>query len=296
MSEMTVAVLGTGLMGAPMARNLLNAGFSVRAWNRSRSKAEQLVEHGALIFDTPREAAAGADVVITMLSDGPATSDVLFVQDAVGAMDAGAIVVDMGSIKPAEARNHAERLKQTSLRYIDAPVSGGTRGAEAGSLAIMAGGEQSDFDAVESVLKAMGRPVRVGPAGAGQLAKLCNQVIVANTIGCVAEAMLLMEKNGGDPAKLRDALKGGFADSTILQQHGERMTTGNFVPGGLSRLQVKDLDNALEVAKQADLRLPITELTRDRFERLVNEFDGGDLDHSALYLELLDINGLKSNG
>lgn len=295
MSEMTVAVLGTGLMGAPMARNLLDAGFSVHAWNRSRAKAEPLVEHGAQVFDTPREAVVGADVVITMLSDGPAAKDVLFTQDATGAMKPGTIVAEMGSIKPAEARDHAERLKQASLRYVDAPVSGGTRGAEEGSLAIMAGGEQSDFDELEPVLKAMGRPVRVGPSGSGQLAKLCNQVIVANTIGCVAEAMLLMERNGGDPAKLRDALKGGFADGTILQQHGERMTTGNFVPGGLSRLQVKDLDNALEVMRQANLTLPITQQVRDRFQRLVNEFDGGELDHSALYLELLDINGLKPN-
>ncbi len=294
MSETTVAVLGTGLMGAPMARNLLDAGFGVRAWNRSRSKAEPLAEHGALVFDTPSEAVAGADVVITMLSDGPATSDVLFNQDVAGAMKPGAIVVDMGSIKPAEAKDHAERLAQNSLLYIDAPVSGGTRGAEEGSLAIMAGGEASVFEAAEPVLQAMGRPVHVGPSGSGQLAKLCNQVIVAITIGCVAEAMLLMERNGGDPAKLRDALKGGFADSTILQQHGERMTTGNFVPGGLSRLQVKDLDNALEVMAQANLRLPMAELTRERFDRLVSELDGGELDHSALYLELLDINGLRA--
>ncbi|MGI9402359.1 MAG: NAD(P)-dependent oxidoreductase [Rhizobiaceae bacterium] len=296
MSDLTVAVLGTGLMGAPMARNLLKGGYAVRAWNRSREKAEPLAKYGAQIFDTAAKAADGADVVITMLSDGPATSDVLFAQGVAGSMKTGAIVVDMGSIKPAEAKDHAERLKQVSLRYIDAPVSGGTRGAEEGSLAIMAGGEQADFEEVEPVLSAMGRPVRVGPTGAGQLAKLCNQVIVAITIGCVAEAMLLMERNGGDPAKLRDALKGGFADSTILQQHGERMTTGNFVPGGLSRLQVKDLDNALEVMRQADLELPIAEQTRERFQRLITELDGGELDHSALYLELLDINGLKPNG
>ena len=227
-----------------------------------------------------------------MLSDGPAVGDLLFAQGVAAAMKPGAAVIDMSSIKPAEANDHAARLAALGLGHIDAPVSGGTRGAEAATLAIMAGGDQDVFDRAAPVLSAMGRPVRVGPAGAGQLSKLVNQTVVAVTIGVVAEAMLLAREGGADPAAIRDALKGGFADSVILQQHGERMTTGNFTPGGPSRLQVKDLDNALEVSRAAGLTLPLTEQVRDRFARFVDDLDGADKDHSGLWLELLDINKL----
>lgn len=295
MSEFVVAILGTGLMGAPMARNMLATGFSLRAWNRSRSKADALIEHGGTVFDTPGEAVKEADFVVTMLTDGSAVEDLLFNQGTAGAIRPGTIVVDMSSIKPAEAREHSNRLRELSIHHLDAPVSGGTKGAEAGTLAIMVGGEEQDFAKALPVLKSMGRPVLVGPSGSGQLAKLCNQVIVAITIGCVAEAMLLMKQNGGDPGKLRDALKGGFADSIILQQQGERMTTGNFIPGGASSNQLKDLNNALEVMQQSGLKLPLAQMMRDRFERLVQELDGANLDHSAIYLELLDTNGLKND-
>ena len=142
------------------------------------------------------------------------------------------------------------------------------------------------------VFEAMGRPVRVGPDGAGQLSKLANQAIVAGTIGLVAEAMLLAEKGGADPAAIRDALKGGFADLIILQQHGERMTTGNFVPGGLSKFQLKDINNALEEAQSHGLDLPLTGQMQARFKRFVEELDGAEKDHSGIYLELKDRNGL----
>lgn len=291
---MIVAFLGTGLMGAPMARNLLQAGHAVRAWNRTRAKAEALAPDGAEVFDTAAEAAAGAELVITMVSDGAAVAELMFAQGVADAMVPGAVHCDMSSIKPKEAREIAARLSGMDLGALDAPVSGGTRGAEAGTLAIMAGGSEGDFAKAAPALTAMGRPVRVGPSGAGQLAKLANQAIVASTIAVVAEAMLLARQGGADPAAIRDALKGGFADSTILQQHGERMTTANFAPGGPSRLQVKDLDNIMEEAAALNLRLPSTEAAQARFRRFVDDLDGAEKDHSGLWLELLDVNGLEN--
>lgn len=285
-----ITLLGTGLMGAPMSRNLLKAGHDLRVWNRSRDKAAPLAELGATVCDTPAEAVAGSEIVISMLSDGPASGAI---QDA--AMEAftdGAIWVEMGSIKPAEARAHAERFAARGIGYVDAPVSGGTKGAEGATLAIMAGGDAETFARIQAVLADMGRPVHVGPVGAGQLAKLANQAIVACTIGAVAEAMLLLDRGGADPAAVRDALKGGFADSTILQQHGARMTEGNFVPGGLTKLQIKDLDNVLDEAGSLSLNLPTVQAINDRFKVLRDQMDGGDLDHSALFLQLRALNGL----
>lgn len=287
---MKLTLLGTGLMGAPMARNLLAAGHDLTVWNRSRDKAAPLADAGARVASDPGDAVAGAPVVISMLSDGPASDAV-----QVAAMDAfapGAIWVEMGSIKPAEARAHGARFAERGMNYVDAPVSGGTRGAEGGTLAIMAGGDAETVATVATVLEALGRPVHVGPVGAGQLAKLANQAVVACTIGAVAEAMLLLARGGADPAAVRDALKGGFADSTILQQHGRRMTEGDFVPGGLTKFQIKDLDNVLDEAGSLDLTLPAVEAVNDRFKVLRDEMAGGEMDHSALYLELKRRNGL----
>ncbi len=292
MSSVKVSVLGTGLMGGPMARNLLKAGFDVTVWNRTRQKAEALADDGASIADTPQDAVSETDFVITMLSDGPAVRDLMFDQGVAAAMKKGAMLLDMSSIKPAEARAHAAILREMGLDQLDAPVSGGTRGAQAATLAIMVGGTSEAFEKAKPVFAAMGRPVRVGPDGAGQLSKLANQAIVAGTIGLVAEAMLLAEKGGADPAAIRDALKGGFADSVILQQHGERMTTGNFEPGGLSKFQLKDINNALEEAQSHGLELPITLQMQERFKRFVEDLDGADKDHSGIYLELKDRNGL----
>ena len=227
-----------------------------------------------------------------MLSDGATVHDLFFTQDLAAQMKDGAILIDMSSIKPREARQHAELMRERGLRHLDAPVSGGTKGAEAASLAIMAGGDEAVYQDAVPVLSAMGRPVRVGPDGSGQLSKLANQTIVAVTIGVVAEAMLLAEKGGADPAAIRDALKGGFADSVILQQHGERMTTGNFEPGGLTKMQLKDINNALEESGQHDLILPLTQQMQARYTSLVEEMDGADTDHSAIYLELLKQNNL----
>lgn len=287
-----LALLGTGLMGAPMSRNLLTAGYDLTVWNRTRAKAEALAANGATIADSPGDAVAGADVIISMLSDGPASGAVQADPAFRKAVNKGATWIEMGSIKPEEARAHADDLGSLGMAYLDAPVSGGTKGAEAGSLAIMAGGDAGVFAAMKPVLEAMGRPVHVGPTGSGQLAKLANQAIVAVTISAVAEAMLLVEQGGADPAAVRAALKGGFADSTILQQHGARMTNRDFVPGGLSKFQLKDLDNLLGEATQLGLSLPVSQHVRDRFAHFCEAMNGGDRDHSGLYLELLARNGI----
>jgi len=287
-----IAFLGIGLMGNHMARNILKAGYSLSAWNRTLSKAEALAADGGIIAQTPAEAVKDADFVITMLSDGPTVRDMFFTNGLCQQMKSGACLIDMSSIKASEAREHAQEMRATGRSHLDAPVSGGTKGAEAATLAIMAGGLQDVFDTAEPVFAPMGRAVRVGPDGSGQLSKLANQTIVAVTIGVVAEAMLLAEKGGADPAAIRDALKGGFADSVILQQHGERMTTGNFVPGGLTKFQLKDINNALEEAGHHGLTLPLTEQVQERYTTLVEEMDGADTDHSAIYLELLRQNNL----
>ncbi|MEQ3709833.1 MAG: NAD(P)-dependent oxidoreductase [Tateyamaria sp.] len=292
MGSQKVALLGTGLMGFPMARNLAQAGMDLTVWNRTRAKADPLAECGARVVDTTTEAVTGADVVITMMSDGPTVLSVI--DDVKGALSEGALWIDMSSTKPGEARAQADVLAGIGVAHLDAPVSGGTKGAEAASLAIMVGGAAENVTRAEPVLGAMGRPVHVGPSGTGQLSKLCNQTIVAVTIGAVAEAMLLAQEGGADPAALRAALKGGFADSTILQQHGERMTTGNFEPGGLSKFQLKDLDNVLVEAEAANLELPMTQGVRDRFAHFVDNMGGADRDHSGLYLELRAQNGMDT--
>ena len=281
-----IAILGTGLMGAPMARRLLRAGHEVRAWNRSPEKAQALTADGAIAFGEPAEAVSDCDFAVLMLSDGRAVADVLFERGAGRAMRAGTLVVDMSSIRPSQARDHAEELAKRSISHLDAPVSGGTRGAEAGTLAIMAGGPEEAFERAKPMLSAMGRPVRVGAAGAGQLAKLANQAIVAVTIGVVAEATLLMRESQSDLSAFRDALRGGFANSVILQQHGERMASRDFKAGGPARLQLKDLDNLLDEARALGLELPLVRSIRDRFETLVHKMGGAGLDHSALFLEL----------
>ncbi|NRB19482.1 MAG: NAD(P)-dependent oxidoreductase [Rhodobacteraceae bacterium] len=296
MTKPTIAFLGTGLMGAPMVRNLLAAGHPVQVWNRSIAKAAALAGDGAAVCASPQAVVTGADFVITMLSDGTATASIVADPGVEGALMTGATWIEMSSIKPTEARAQRDHLNGQGVLHLDAPVSGGTKGAEAGSLAIMVGGEADVFEAAQSVLQAMGRPVLVGPSGSGQLSKLANQAIVAVTIGAVAEAMLLLEEGGADPAAVRQALKGGFADSIILQQHGTRMTERNFVAGGPSKFQVKDMDNLLEEASLLGLDMPVSQHIRDRFAYFCDEMDGGDRDHSGLYLELRKHNKMKDVG
>ncbi|SPZ36938.1 2-hydroxy-3-oxopropionate reductase [Agrobacterium tumefaciens] len=196
----SVAFIGTGLMGGPMARRLLGAGFSVAVWNRSVEKAEALVADGAVLAASPAEAARGADIVITMLSDGKAVGEVLFEAGVAESLEKGAVVIDSSSIAPPIAREHSSRLREMGIHHVDAPVSGGVPGATAGTLAIMAGGDEALISGLSDFFAPMGRLTYVGPSGAGQLCKLANQQIVAITIGAVAEAMMLVEA-GGHPAK-----------------------------------------------------------------------------------------------
>ena len=229
--------------------------------------------------------AEGADAVISMLENGPVVTEVLFDRGVADALAPGALVIDMASIPPSTARDHAGRLEKKGVGHLDAPVSGGTRGAAEGTLAIMAGGALEDFERAREILQALGRATHVGPAGAGQLAKCTNQVIVAITIGAVAEGLLLAAAGGADPAAVREAITGGFADSRILQEHGRRMIERDFVPGGPIRMQMKDLNTALDAAADASLALPITSMIKELFQALLDA-GGNDFDHSALLLEL----------
>ena len=289
-----IAFLGTGLMGAPMCRCLLKAGFELTVWNRSAAKAEALRTEGATVAATSAEAAAGAEVVITMLSDGPAVAEVMFEQGVAKAIAAGATRIDMSSIGADEAMDHAERHLARGVAYLDAPVSGGTKGAAAGELAIMAGGDADMVAKMQPVFAAMGRATHVGPNGCGQLSKLANQVIVAITIGAVSEAFILAGGGGADRARVREALQGGFASSRILTEHGQRMVARNFEPGGPAKFQVKDLKNALNAAERLGLDLPITKLLHDLFEAMVQSGKGG-MDHSGLLTHLEAVNGIEDS-
>ena len=286
-----IAILGTGRMGLPMATRLCQAGLTVHAWNRNRSKADPLATLGATVHDQATDAVQQADIVISMLENGPVVEQVLFGLGTAQAMKPGTLVVDMASIKPVEARDHAARLQALGLHHVDAPVSGGTVAAEAGTLAIMAGGEAADLARALPVLQYLGSTVHVGPHGAGQLAKLANQMIVGITIGAVSEALLMCAKGGADMAKVREAIGGGFARSRILELHGQRMVERDFAPRATMTVQRKDMRNALDTAASMDFQAPITEL----FERLYSEaIDHGlaDLDHSGLFVELARRNGM----
>ena len=290
----SIAFLGTGLMGAPMCQNLLSAGLPLTVWNRSLAKAEPLAKRGAVVADSPQSAAADADVVITMLSDGPAVSAVMFEQGAADAIREGATHIDMSSIGADEAIEHAKRHAERGVRYLDSPVSGGTRGASAGELAIMAGGDAETFAAMQPVFAALGQATHVGPNGCGQLAKLANQIIVAITIGAVSEALILAGGGGADLAKVREALQGGFASSRILTEHGQRMVDRAFEPGGPAKFQLKDLHNALSAADRLDLELPITKLLHGLFDAMVQS-GKGDMDHSGLLTHLEALNNITGN-
>lgn len=284
-----IAFLGTGLMGAPMVRCLLKAGFPVTVWNRDPAKAEPLVADGARQAQSPNEAVVGADIVFTMLTNGVAVSEVLFDKGVVGAMERGTIVVDCSSIAPPVARENARRLAEHGIRNLDAPVSGGTAGASAGTLAIMAGGSETDVKELEDVFAALGRVTYVGPSGAGQICKLANQQIVAITIGAVAEAMILVEAGGASRGAFRDAIRGGFAESRILELHGGRMVNRDFVPGGASSNQLKDLEAVMAMAGELSLSLPLTKEVRQEFYDFVQQ-GGAEQDHSGLLLHLEKLN------
>jgi 2-hydroxy-3-oxopropionate reductase len=288
---MRIAVLGTGLMGFPMARRLCEAGHTLQVWNRSPDKALRLQPLGATVCGSAAQAVENAELVLTMLDNGAVVEHVLFELGAAQAMPAGAMLVDMSSIKPAEARAHGQRLHDLGLRYLDAPVSGGTLGAEQGTLAIMAGGEAQDFARAKPLFAALGRATLVGPTGTGQLAKLANQMIVGISIGAVAEALLLCQKGGADMAQVKAAITGGFADSRILQVHGQRMVERDFAARGRMNVQLKDMRNALGTASEIGFDAPITAALEQLYAQGVAHGDA-ELDQSALFVELARRNGM----
>lgn len=290
-SPLSLAVLGIGMMGLPIAQRLCAAGHRVQVWNRTRAKAEPLAACGAIVHESAADAVRAADIVLSLLENGPVVADVLFQQGAAAAMRPGSLWVDMASIQPREARDHALRLQAQDVACLDAPVSGGTVGAEAGTLAIMVGGEAADFARAQPVFVALGRATHVGPHGTGQLTKLANQMIVGITIGAVAEALLLAAKGGADMAKVREAISGGFADSRILQLHGQRMVEQDFAPRGRVSVQLKDMRNAIATAQELGFEAPVTGLLTGLYAQAA-EHGWADLDQSALFLELARRHGM----
>ena len=276
-------------MGLPMAKNLLKAGYELKAFNRTESKSEPLREFGGKISKSIKEVVSDNDVVITMLTDDNSVDAVMNSQEFLDNLKVDATVIDMSSVKPTTAIKHGNNLHSKNINYLDAPVSGGTIGAEEATLAIMVGGEQKVFDNVIDVLKAMGNPTLVGPLSSGQVSKLANQIIVGLTIGAVAEAVTLCEKAGANPNKMIKALSGGWADSKILQTHGKRMIEKDFTPKGRTSVHLKDMNNILECAESYKTHLPISNLVKEMYKRLV-ENGHGEKDHSSLYKEIERIN------
>ena len=280
-----IAFLGTGLMGRPMAERLLAAGRRVTVWNRTAEKAAPLADAGATVAPTAVDAVRDADLVCIILEAGPAVDSVLFQSGVDKALRKGCVVVDFSSIAPATAEAHAAALAALGVGHLDAPVSGGPYGAEAGSLAIMVGGSPETFAYAEPVLRKLGTPIHVGPSGTGQVAKLGSQTIVASAISAVAEALLLAKAAGADPAKVREALFGGFADSKILRIHAQRMLNRDFRPGGHVRTHRKDLDAAVASAEKAGLDLPMLRFVHATFAELCDQ-GLGDADHASLIIAL----------
>ena len=284
-----IGFIGIGLMGFPMAKNILKSGYELKAFNRSLAKAEALEKFGAEISKTVGELVKNSDIIITMLTDDKAVDEIMESSHFLENLKPGSIVIDMSSIKPITAKKHEKNLGLKKIEYLDAPVSGGTVGAEEGSLAIMIGGDQKVFKEAKDLLKTMGNPTLVGPVGSGQVSKLANQIIVGLTIGAVAEAVTLCEKAGADPIKMISALSGGWADSKVLQTHGKRMINKDFSPKGKTSTHLKDMKNILECANNFNTHLPISNLVKEMYKNLV-ENSHGDKDHSSLYMEIERMN------
>jgi len=284
-----IGFIGIGLMGFPMAKNLLKAGYKLKVFNRSKDKAEGLKEFGAHISRSIQDAVNNSDIIITMLTDDAAVEKVMGSDEFMKNIKSKATVIDMSSINPIISKKYSEILKKKNINYLDAPVSGGTIGAEEASLAIMVGGEESIFNECFDLLKILGNPTLVGPISSGQISKLANQIIVGVTIGAVAEAVTLCEKSGTNPSKMIKALSGGWADSKILQTHGKRMISKDFSPKGKTSTQLKDMTNIINAGKAAELHLPISSLIKEMYKNLVK--DGhGNTDHSSLYNEINKLN------
>ena len=289
---MKICFIGTGLMGFPMAKNLLQKKLNLNIFSRTLKKAKPLEDFGGKVKLSLSEAVKDTDYVFTMLTDDDAVEKVLGNSEFLMNLKPSSTVIDMSSIKPKIAIKYGKLLRENNINFLDAPVSGGTIGAEEGSLAIMVGGDQKVYDSVLDVLKIMGNPTLVGPIGSGQISKLANQIIVGVTIGAVAEAITLCEKAGVDGNKFIKALSGGFADGKILQNHGLRMIKKDFSPKGKVSTHLKDMNNILECANDFNTQLPISNLIKTMFKSLVENGHSND-DHSALYKEIENINKLK---
>jgi 2-hydroxy-3-oxopropionate reductase len=276
-------------MGFPMAKNLLKSGFNLRAYNRSQDKADRLKEFGAEISTSIKDVVTNSDVIITMLTDDAAVEKVMGSDEFISNIKEGATVIDMSSVNPVITKKYFKILKEKNINYLDAPVSGGTIGAEEASLAIMVGGDEETFKQCYDLLKILGNPTLVGPVSSGQISKLANQIIVGVTIGAVAEAVTLCEKSGTNPNKMIEALSGGWADSKILQTHGKRMINKDFTPKGKTTTQLKDMTNIINAGKAAETHLPISSLVKEMYKDLVADGQG-NTDHSSLYKAIEKIN------
>ena len=286
---MNIGFIGIGLMGFPMSKNLIKSGYNLKAYNRSQDKADRLKEFGAEISLSIKEVVTNVDVVITMLTDDAAVEKVMSSDEFISNIKEGATVIDMSSVNPVLTIKYSKKLKEKKINYLDAPVSGGTIGAEEATLAIMVGGDEETFKNCYELLKKMGNPTLVGPVSSGQISKLANQIIVGVTIGAVAEAITLCEKSGTNPNKMIEALSGGWADSKILQTHGKRMIDKDFTPKGKTTTQLKDMTNIVNAGKAVETHLPISSLIKEMYKDLVA--DGhGNTDHSSLYNAIEKIN------
>lgn len=297
MTDRNVAFVGPGIMGQPMARNLMRAGYALWVYGRRAASTMPLAAEGAVVCNSPREAAVHADLIVTMVSD---TSDVeeviLGEQGIVHGARAGALVIDMSTISPTATRKIAEVLAANGIEMLDAPVSGGEVGAIDGTLSIMVGGKAQAFQRAKPLLEAMGKNiVHVGDHGAGQVTKACNQIVVALTIQGVAEALTFARKNGVDPARVREALLGGFAGSRILEVHGQRMLDHDFKPGFKTRLHQKDLHIVMQTARELGLALPGTAQVMQHMNALMGSGEG-ELDSAAVVEVIERLSGFSSKG
>tara|TARA_R110001583_G_scaffold194956_1_gene367841 strand:- start:1267 stop:2151 length:885 start_codon:yes stop_codon:yes gene_type:complete len=279
-----IAFIGLGLMGRPMALNLEKAGAKLTVTTRNPETLNMFEDLGVETAATPADAVAEADIVIICVADTDAVENVLMGEDGIlDGLEEDTIVIDMGTTSVDATRRFADAVEDAGGEWLDAPVSGGTLGAQSGTLSIMVGGEPDIFQRVDRIFKVLGNRVTyVGQAGAGQIAKAANQMIVGVTIAAIAESFSMAEEAGVNIASLREALTGGFADSTVLQQHGKRMIERNFEPGGKAIIQRKDLYQALEFSEtDLGLELPMTRLAMELYDELI-DLGGGELDHSAL--------------
>jgi 2-hydroxy-3-oxopropionate reductase len=278
-----VGFIGLGIMGKPMARNLMDAGYELTVYNRSPEKAEELGEGGATVATSPKEVAQQSDITITMLPDSPDVRNVVAGEEGVlEGIREGALLVDMSTISPVVTEELAEAVREKGASMLDAPVSGGDVGAIEGTLSIMVGGEEADFERAKPLFDAMGKTVTyVGPTGAGQVTKAANQVVVALTIEAVSEALVLGSAGGVAPEKILDVLSGGLAGNKVVEVKREKFISREFEPGGKVEFHHKDLGIALAAAREYGVVLPVTAIVDQLFEVLVAKGRGG-WDHSAL--------------